>query len=198
LRAADNPFRTDRVESVLTFRPEWLGISWDEIQDRIKNRLLTQPLGGRCTIVGPHGSGKTTFFESLQPNLIELGHAACYIRMTRMPDGEICISQLPEVHEILNGTILLLDSAGVLRRQHRAALKQLIRKCYVIESRHYRSFSPVLLRTATRPQMLTECIKRLDPASRKTEQQIRQLFRRHRGNLRLALRECYDDVSRIG
>ena len=65
--ARANPFSTERIETILRFRPEWIGESWGAIESRLEGA------GWRGAVTGPHGSGKTTFLEALAPRLRSRG-----------------------------------------------------------------------------------------------------------------------------
>lgn len=190
IKAKDNPFRTDRVESLLTFQPEWLGETWDSIFERWKT------LGRFTTVVGPHGSGKTTFLESFAPRLQQRGYQVHSVTI-RSPNDNLV--------PIPTGSVVLLDAgglrqgigwrrgiAGKIRRQIE---RQLSGCCGLIETRHRRGLRPTLLRTRTTTGILAKCIQRLDSEHTHSEQEIAKLFRRHRGNIRIALRDCYDQVA---
>jgi hypothetical protein len=73
MRARDNPFRTERMLEV-RYRLE--GIGWEELLRRFEK------LGYRAALIGPHGSGKTTLIESLEPRLNALGFETRVIRLT--------------------------------------------------------------------------------------------------------------------
>src|SRR5579872_7088573 len=60
MRARDNPFRSEQIEN-LGYRLE--GTTWMELLARCER------LGYRCAVVGPYGSGKTTFLEELEKKL---------------------------------------------------------------------------------------------------------------------------------
>ena len=189
MRAHENPFRTERIESLLTFRPEWIGESWDGILDRWDS------LGRFAAIVGPHGSGKTTCLESLSALLRSRGHSVQHLKVHSFRAGD-----LPRVRP---ESVVLLDSVGLCSTASRVygwtrwgfwgELQHRIKQCAgLIEVRHQRGFRPVLLRTRTTPGMLGNCIRAVHTSHGLSDAEVAKLFRRHRGNLRSALRECYD------
>lgn len=195
IKARENPFRTERIESLLTFHPEWIGKSWEGILDRWDS------LGRFVSVVGPHGSGKTTCLESLQSLLRTRGHHVQHVRVNSMR-----IDDLPVLEP---DSVVLLDAAGLRRGRASSRvfgwarwqfwfeLQNRIRRCAgLIETRHQRGLRPVLLRTHTTPDMLGRCIQMVHESDDFSDADVVRLFRRHRGNLRNALRECYDVASR--
>jgi len=229
--ASDNPFRTCRVESTIQFQPEWLGTSWQEILERFN---LLRQTRSKCTVVGPHGTGKTTFFDAFERRLKKRGHEVLRLALHLTIDGK---SELPTVPgDVSADTIVLLDSAGVVgwriwnpmpravvaglatvrahlgkrhvpsntrslatsateERQHRKHWREQVRRiahCQIVETRHRRSKSPILLQTDSTPTMLQTIVRRLDPEWQISRDEIGALFLRHKGNIRESLRECYD------
>ena len=198
ITAGNNPFRTSRVESTIRFQPEWLGTSWQEILDRFESYRKTRTV---CAVVGPHGTGKTTFFDDLEQRLQQQGYQLLRISLHLTIDGRCELPYIPD--EVHPDTIVLLDSAGVIGRhfsnpfsfQQRKMWRvrmQRVAHCQIIESRHRRNRVPVLLQTSSSASMLEAIVRRLDPEWRISSAEIASLYRRHKGNIREALRECYD------
>lgn len=199
ITARNNPFRTTRVESTILFQPEWLATSWKEILERFKSFRATRT---QCSVVGPHGTGKTTFFDGLKQHLEQQDSEVLRISLHRTVDGRCELPTIPsDVHP---DTVILLDSAGVAgwrfsspmsfqqRKQWRTQLKR-IAHCQIVESRHRRNSVPVLLQTRSTVTMLETIIRRLDPDWQIPTSAIEAIYRRHKGNIREALRECYDN-----
>ncbi len=230
MKARNNPFRTQRMETLLTFRPEWIGESWEGILDR------WHALGQFVSIVGPKGTGKTTCLESLRLRLCDRDYDVQSVDLQSFR-----VDALPVVRE---GAIVLLDSRALrsadsrwagstggasraavarhsrdwragndvpsCRHDHwrgraatgipgwafrRALRRELSKAAGLIETRHWRGHRPVLLRTRATPEILARCIRTLDASAPLSKAAIGQLFRRHRGNVRTALLECYDLAS---
>ena len=68
IRARDNPFRADRVQS-LPYR--LMDTTWDALLDRLA------ALRYRAAIVGPEGSGKTTVTTTFLEQLCNAGYQFC-------------------------------------------------------------------------------------------------------------------------
>lgn len=194
IKARENPFRTERVESLLLFRPEWIGDSWAAILDRWDS------LGRFAAIVGPHGSGKTTCLESLHPILEARGYNVQHLKVNSFRMEDLSLVQ-PK-------SVVLLDTVGLQRGWKSSRgfgwarwrfwreLRSRVKRCAgLIETRHQRGVRPVLLRTRTTASLLGNCIRTVHDSHGLSEVEVARLFRRHRGNLRDALRECYDQVG---
>lgn len=201
ITARNNPFRTCRVESSIRFQPAWLDTSWQEIMERFDSLRSSH---SRCTVVGPHGTGKTTFFEDFELRLRDRGHEVLRLSLHLTVDSRAELPTIPD--EVHPDTIVLLDSAGVIgwrawsplplrtwnqRRSWRDKFRRLS-CCQIVESRHRRNSNPVLLQTGSSPEMLEAIIRRLDPEWQISSTEIRTLYQRRKGNIRESLRECFD------
>src|SRR5579883_323510 len=101
LRARDNPFRSERMDR-LRYRLQ--GTTWPDLLERCER------LNYRCAVVGPVGSGKTTFLEELERVLAAAGFRTRLFRLRQKAPpfaaGFLC--------GIARNEIVLLDSAGQL------------------------------------------------------------------------------------
>jgi hypothetical protein len=147
----------------------------------------------RAAIVGPHGRGKTTLLEDLGRRLEERG-----FRLRRITLHQSDRRLTGEQSEVLNGLrsreVLCLDGAeqlGLLawrrvERRSRAAAGLLI-------TSHRPRLLPTLVECETSPELLTEILRDLLGTETGDLRLLSEdLFSRHRGNLRDALRELYD------
>ena len=184
MRARDNPFRSERVLS-LRYR---LGGSWDALLARFET------LGRRAAIVGPHGSGKTTLLEDLAPRLREARFAVRELRLdTETPSFD------PEFLENFFRSlgprdVILFDGAEQLGRFAWRRFERRARAAGgVVITSHRPGLLPTLLETSTTPELLGSLVDQIlgDHAS-EVRPLMPDLFERHRGNLREALRELYD------
>jgi hypothetical protein len=182
VRARDNPFAVDRVLALRT-----RGAPWEELLARF------EALGRRVAIVGPHGSGKTTLLEDLAPHLAALGFR---IRPATLREGDRRLGR--ERREALlagldANDLLLVDGAEQLapwawwdlqRRARRAA--------GLLVTLHQPGRLPTLWECRTSPGLLADLAAELVGPAEAARLPIAELFERHRGDLRAALRELYD------
>ncbi len=184
MRARDNPFASHRLHA-MAYRPR--GATWDALLARLET------LGRRAAVVGPEGSGKTTFLEQLAPRLRERGFSAHLLRVG--PDHPpLAADGLAALAAGLGaGDFVLLDGAerlGVLawRRFERATRGA----GGLVLAAHAPGRLPTLLETATDPGLLWELVEELTgwPPARRAE--CDALFALHRGDLRKVFRALYD------
>jgi hypothetical protein len=188
IRARDNPFRTDRI---LQVRYELDGISWDELMIRLERKRY------RGALFGPHGSGKTTLLEDLGMRLREVGLSTHWLRLDEenraFQDG-----YLDELFaQLSNRDILLFDGAEQLNALTWQRFKRRATKAGgLIITTHRPGRLPTLHECSTSAALLASIIARLTGSDPVQKQSLaEELFERHRGNLRNALRECYDLAS---
>jgi len=190
VRARDNPFRSDRV---LAVRYRLQGGSWEDLLERF------DALGRRAAIVGPKGSGKTTLLEDLAPRFRERGFSIRELRLTQdTPRFEEGV--LEDLFASLTARdVILFDGAEQLgwlawsrfERRSRAAGGLLV-------TVHHPGRLPTLLETQTDPQLLACLIGQiLEERAGDARALAPQLFEKHRGNLREALRDLYDRYSEV-
>lgn len=182
-RAADNPFA---VQKVLRIRYRLTEHAWDGLLDRLAE------LRYRAAIVGPHGRGKTTLLEDLAPRLESRGfriRTATFHAGDRRPTREQKRALLRHVGP---RDVLCIDGAEQLNRISWLALLARSRWAggLVITS-HRPGLLPTLMQCETSPELLEEIVRDLiGPEADGLP--IHDLFARHGGNVREALREMYD------
>jgi len=200
--AHQNPFRSERIEALAFRFPP--GVDWTVVERRLDY------CNGLGAIVGPKGTGKTTFLERFAQRESDAGRRVQLIRLR--PE------QRPDARRLAldpTASTLLMDSAGLLSaRRLKALARRLgqpwtgIRPSRAIVSLHrpgpvavtrtgrVRRLWPTLLRTRCDDALLRQLVadllgRPLEPA-RDGEIRLDALRRRHRGNLREALAELYD------
>lgn len=190
MNARDNPFTTERVLRIRYALPDADG-GWASLFTRLEAH------GYRAAIVGPHGAGKTTLLEDLQRQLEASGVPTRWLRRdTERPhftrqELDACFAMITPQH------VICLDGAEQLTRLGWLSFKRRARAARgLIITSHRAGLLPTLHTCTTNERLLEEIVGRLlsptpavSPASLPTS---RELFVRHRGNLRDALRELYD------
>jgi hypothetical protein len=182
LRARDNPFATDRV---LRERYRLDASGWALLSARLRT------LRHRGAIVGPHGSGKTTLLEDLAARLATQGWRVNSVRLTvEFPALGHAISRR-RLAALEPRDILLLDGAEQLGRWQWSWLRFLARHAGgLIITCHHAGRLPTVWRCRTTPELLRDLSGSLGVPL--AESDAADLFTRHAGNLRNALRELYD------
>jgi hypothetical protein len=180
MRACDNPFASDRIESI-PYHPQ--GTTWEAIMTRLAD------LRYRAAIVGPHGTGKTTLLEELAARLERLGYipqrALLNDRSPRLPRGML--------REPTSAQVVLIDGADHLPRLSWLMLRLRCRHAGgLVVTCHAAGMLPTLVRTTASPELLRQIVTRLQPHH---AGDLADLFHRHAGNIRAALRELYDGYA---
>jgi energy-coupling factor transporter ATP-binding protein EcfA2 len=215
MKARDNPFRVARVLS--TIRYEIPAGDSDDVRggregaDSLLPRL--EALRYRAAIVGPHGSGKTTLLEDLEGVLAERGFRIVHVRLDtddpRLPrewwssasvasvdSPASSASSASSSSRLDEGVIVCLDGAeqlgpiAWLRFRWRAR-----RAGGLIVTTHRPGRLATLIECTTSAGLLHRIIRRLAPDvvdGSPSAPSAADLFARHRGNIREALRELYD------
>ncbi|MFL6259223.1 MAG: hypothetical protein ACJ76Y_05875 [Thermoanaerobaculia bacterium] len=182
MRARDNPFAVQRVHAV---RYRLAGVTWEELLERLA------ALGYRAALVGPHGHGKTTLLEDLGARLAERGFR---VRTATLHQGERWLGPARSAALFRDPgprDLLLVDGAEqldplswwTLRLRSRAAAG-------LIVTSHRPGLLPTLYECRTTPELLAGIVA--DLVGEADREEVAELFARHGGDLRLALRELYD------
>lgn len=148
-----------------------------------------QALRYRCLIVGPEGSGKTTLLEDLAPRLHALEFATTFFSID---GGFPRVSAGPS-------DIVLLDGAEQLDRACWNALSRQTRyNAGLIATSHIAGRLPTLIECRTTLELLRQTVVELAPGHfSRLEPMLPELFRRRKGNVRLALADLYDVMAEL-
>jgi hypothetical protein len=185
MRARDNPFATARVHLVRYRLPD--GLTWDELLIRLES------MNWRGAIVGSEGAGKTTLLEDFEPRLRERGFEIVWLQLTR-EKPRFASATLRELASLHAGQMILLDGAEQLSRWGWWRFLRLAgRAGGLLITSHRHGLLPTLLECETTAVLLAEIVaKLLTEAPDAHCAEASRLHRKHRGNLREALRELYD------
>jgi hypothetical protein len=199
VKARDNPFGASRVLAAIRYvDPAGDSDERDGRDDRegrggavaLLPRL--RALGYRAAIVGPHGSGKTTLLEDLEHVLERRGFRITHVRLDTdnrrlPPDWPLSARRLDAAD------IVCLDGAEQLGAMAWMWFRWRARRaCGLIVTTHRSGRLPTLVTCVTDAVLLDRIMRRLAPSGLETAPPAAELFTRHRGNLRDALRELYD------
>ncbi|MDA7598197.1 hypothetical protein N8813_04655 [bacterium] len=191
--ARENPFEVTRVESLISFEPTWLNTSWEAILARFGE------LDFRATIVGPHGSGKSTFLDDFESKLKSEGDfLICRLflndeKKSLTQQEKIFLTNCPNHGSI----IIFLDGEEQMSYLDRLEFTRVAHGfAGLLTTSHKRKRgTSVLLETKTTPMMLSDFIQRLAPDFSISDHKITDLFEETDGNIREALRKAYDLVA---
>jgi energy-coupling factor transporter ATP-binding protein EcfA2 len=171
---------------VLAIRYRLPGITWEELLSRLAG------LGFRAALVGPNGSGKTTLLEDLAARLEERGFR---LRSVTLHEGDRRLTRDQERNLFVDLTprdCLLLDGAEQLEpRAWKRVERQSRAGGGLVVTSHRAGLLPTFLQCETTPELLGEIVRELAGEEAGAPSPA-ELYARHRGNLREALRELYD------
>jgi hypothetical protein len=176
----DNPFAVQRVLEIRYRFPA--GLTWENLLDRLA------ALNWRAAIMGPHGHGKTTLLEDLAPRLETRGFRVQTISL-RESHPRLDRKDRIVLRDLGPQDILFLDGAEQLGWLSWRLLRLRTRRAggLVITS-HRLGLLPTLFECKTTPELLAGIVGELAGA----EVDAEELYARHGGNVRDALRELYD------
>jgi hypothetical protein len=185
MHARDNPFSTARLQHI---RYRFQGGSWDGFLEDLKQRRY------RGAIVGPEGTGKTTLLEDLEPRLRDLGFTPVRLRLTQEAPRFSPVMQQMIDSRVSDRHILLFDGSEQMGwLAWKRFLWRLGEIGGLIITRHRAGRLPTVHRCTTSPDLLGGIARELlEGNADLTQKQVHDLFRRHHGNLRDALRDLYD------
>ena len=189
MKAKDNPFRAERVQSVrFRFDSVENGFTLPDLLARL------EAMQWRGAIVGPQGSGKTTLLEELEPHFAARNWQICRLRLSR-EEPRFAPGLLDELSARLTSQhMILLDGAEQLNGFTWRRFERLSRRAAgLIITSHRTGLLPTLVQCHTSPQLLRDILDELlgDDAAR-WHDEVNELWTRHQGNLRSALRQLYD------
>lgn len=185
MKARDNLFAVERIEKI-RYKP----------QDTTLDELLTclEQMKYSAAIIGPDGSGKTTLLEDIASALEERGKQikSVFVNDTNQISWKDSRNLFME---IASDQIVFLDGADSLSRMTWPALKRgVLRKAAgLIVTAHKPGLMPTLIECTTTPDLFRRIVSEItDGACEFNPSQLDQIYHRHNGNIRNALRELYD------
>lgn len=187
MKAKDNPFNTERILKIRYF-----------ISPREFNGLFEKlrTLNYRCAIVGSEGAGKTTLMEDMEDSLCSMGFNIKKLLLTR----EKRVFPFDFINHFFKSLtpddIILFDGAEQMNWLSWQIFKRKTHKSGgLIITSHIYGLLPTLYEAGTSPEILRDIVKLLLGEEVK-KNEVSELYDRHRGNIREALRELYDIYAR--
>ncbi len=197
ISASHNPLRTRRLEQ-LAFRLPTTGVPFD--WEPLLERLFSAAVRGRGAVVGPHGSGKTTFLVELKRRLEDRNREVVLLYANRDDGSRIPRRWLAVLRNTPDDALVIADGYDVLNPFARWRLRRLLRpRGALIVTAHGRCALPTVLQTATSPHLLAALVNDLFDNSgampRPSDETLQHLYETCRGNLREVFRRLYRNAS---
>lgn len=176
VKARNNPFRSECVDALAYRAP---GFAWAELDRRLAAG------GGRGAIVGPQGHGKSTLLREWMARFQAAGEGVIFVRLAekqrRLNDAQR--DALSAAGRVFADSAEQLDWRG-----WRELRKLTARAPGLIVTTHRPGRLRTIFTCRTSPQLLDELVRELSG----DDSDCASCWFRHRGNVRLALREFYD------
>ena len=187
LPACDNPVNIERV-TTLPFM--LVKFDWDYHFESLAQ------LNFRAAIVGPMGSGKTTLMNELTNQLNERKYKTHQLFLPHESNHHREMIKCAIRESLSNHKIVLVDGIeriSMLQRHH--LYRKTKQSAGLIINVHKPCRLPTWYRCSTSPDLMCKLLTRLglDQPSIQTAGQV--AFSKHNGNIRLALRDLYDQFS---
>lgn len=184
MNARENPFSSALADALpFHFSP---GDSWEALLSRLEVN------GWRGSIVGSHGTGKTTLLKELAPRLAAYRHEPRLFAVRSHTGADDKRHLLAAIRTLAAPVFPLIDGAEQLNTREWLTLHAASAACAgCVITVHRASRLPVLLETKPTVALLNTLVDALCSAPL-PEGEAEGLFFRHRGNLRECLRELHD------
>jgi len=174
---SENPYRSSCIDELPYRAPN---LAWPSL---VENVMRAPPQG---LILGPKGYGKTTFCLELVAQLQRRFFPACYVRVRDVKHDLVEALRCGAAKKLV-----VLDGGELLGWTAWLKLSRRRFPSGILVTRHTPNYWPVFWRCTTSPTLLetlmTELSGHSPPAGR-----AHALWLKHDGNVREALRECYD------
>lgn len=192
LSAAHNPFRVEAIHA-LGYRQS--AAAWETLMARLADASHPGHRRWQGAILGAHGSGKTTLLLALADRLEARGERVHRLFLNDRRYQPLPASWRAALAESAQQPHLAWILADGYDHLHPLARWQLRRRASrLITTTHRRGLLPILHHCRARPEVLAELIQTLDGTPR-AGADVAALLARHRGNMRDALRACFDQAA---
>lgn len=182
-RPCDNPFNAQRVDAM---RYVEFDHTLCDVADRLKQHRY------RGAICGPHGCGKTALLQALGDQLMEHGLTPLPLFINADQRGQLPRDWARTIRRARPTDALLLDGYDLLPIWARLwVLFASMRAGAVVVTAHRHTRMTTIARPSTSPKLLQQLIHQLAPSVNGSIDAHR-VYHETKGNLREALRRCYD------
>ncbi len=193
ITASRNPFRTRRLEQ-LPFRSPRDGgrFDWAAFLAEFQSPSMQE----RGSVVGPHGSGKTTFLVELKRRLKGQGRDVVMLFTNRGGNGRVPLEWIRPLQTTAEQTLVIADGYDALAAFSRFRVRRLLRpRGGLLVTAHRRCALPTVLETRTSPALAKALVEDLHDTSAESAppvgESLEKLFWECNGNLREVFRNLY-------
>lgn len=176
MKARDNPFRSERVDALAYRAPDF---DWTLLDQRLTASA------GRGAVVGPQGHGKTTLLCEWMARRRAAGDEVVFIKLAekqrRLDAAQRELVSTP-------GSVFVDGAEQLGWLGWRELLRRTARASRLVVTTHRPGRLPTVFTCRTDPHLLGELVRELTG----DDSDCASAWLRHRGNVRLALREFYD------
>lgn len=189
MKAHLNPFAPDHIQRQLPFDLALVDITWQALEQKWAR------LNYRAAVVGPHGSGKSTFLKTLAQRLRDDHHVVTLF--FRVGDTSLTQSDWEAVKKCDTTTILLVDGEGHLTLHERHRLRKAAKQAgRYLAARHRPSTLPTLLHLRANANLASQLLARLElPEQDELQKRLPLLLAKKNGNLREVWLSLYDEYA---
>jgi len=190
MQADKNPFATDRVERLLSFRPGWAGLTWRQLDNQWREADY------RGSITGRHGSGKTTLISEWKQRLTINGADIIDLFLNTDSKSLQAHQWSALASEKVKNQLVILDGEEQLSYLHKRKFYKLTQRAKgVIITRHRKNHLRTLTHLDTNIETLHQCVQEIAPKDYdKLEPFLESCWKDKKGNIREILLSCYDLV----
>jgi hypothetical protein len=184
VKAKDNPFASARIEKLgFRFPP---GTDWERFLRRLEDMNWT------ASIVGAHGSGKTTLIEQLIPRLKKRGFEPVLFQLRTESSNAEKDALADLVRKVVKPGFVLLDGAEQLSTHRWLSVRSAAGLAAgLLVTVHRASRLPPAVQLDATPGMLESLVDELT-GGKLPPGESQALLSRHFGNVRECFRELYD------
>lgn len=186
--ASTHPLRSRQLDALSYRLPPEVG-HWDTVIARFEAARF------RGAVVGPHGTGKTTFLMSLQRELEQRGWRVVMLFTNTERGGRLPRAWLEALDQADDQTIVIADGYDVFWRWEKRRLRRRLRpRGGLIVTAHKPIALPTIFETKSSTKVLLELVHVLyeqADAEPPEEQRVRTLLEQCDGNMREVLRRLY-------